>query len=147
MSEWRPIESAPKDGTRMWVAFHGCGHNRVQIVSWSNQLVGRHGNWDYINSHYGRPQWWMPLEIPEPPDQMEGPRCECDGCLEKYERPPSLARGWRPVCQCGHVEEGWVAMPNDNGISVQCRNCGVVGKWTWRLIYPGRESTERADNL
>lgn len=80
MSDWQPIETAPKDGTPIIVAFHGHGEDRVSIVSYSSG-IGRHA-WDYINSHDGQPQWWMPL--PAPPHGMNGPHCECDGCIEKH---------------------------------------------------------------
>jgi hypothetical protein len=87
---WQPIETAPKDGRYIWVAFHGHGESRAAIVSWAPTSLGRHGNWDYINSHDGQPQWWMPLERPTPPEGMDGPHCMCDGCVERhYEEVPT----------------------------------------------------------
>ncbi len=68
----------------IWVAFHGRGNDNVQVVSWSTSSRGRHGNWDYINSHMGQPQWWMPHVKPEPPPGLAGPHCHCDGCTEEH---------------------------------------------------------------
>ena len=90
MSEWQPIETAPKDGTRIWVAYHSAyGSAAVQVVSWSPRSLNGQNNWDYINSHDGDPKWWMPYVEPEPPpvETMEGPDCGCDYCTEKYARP------------------------------------------------------------
>jgi hypothetical protein len=84
MDEWKPIETAPRDGTEIWVAFHGHGENKVQIVSWVAARLGRHGHWDYINSHDGQPQCWMPLYKPEPPSGLAGAHCLCDGCIEEH---------------------------------------------------------------
>jgi hypothetical protein len=66
MSDWQPIDSAPKDGTEI------LGHNDgvYAIVSWQTHrtMTGIYGNWadraGYLES-YERPTHWQPL--PEPP--------------------------------------------------------------------------------
>jgi hypothetical protein len=75
---WQPIETVPKDGSPIWVAFHG--HGESQVLGVRNYQ----GEWDYINSHDGDPQWWMPIAKPEPPPGLAGPHCGCDGCTERY---------------------------------------------------------------
>jgi hypothetical protein len=76
MSEWQPIETAPKDGTRVIVAFR---NNCVTIARWSDACAfesndeGPHWvEWEcddhFYSSHLtgpNEPTHWMPL--PEPP--------------------------------------------------------------------------------
>lgn len=80
MNEWQPITTAPMN-QRILVAFHGHGVERVAIVTRIGQ-TGHWGDYDYINSHDGEPQYWMPL--PTTPDGMAGPQCGCDGCTERF---------------------------------------------------------------
>jgi hypothetical protein len=87
VNKWQPVDTAPMYED-VWVAFHGHGLNQV-IVARRVKQTGHWGDWDYINSHDGEPQWWMPLEKPEPPDGMEGSSCGCDGCTEYYHDPES----------------------------------------------------------
>jgi hypothetical protein len=63
MSEWQPIETAPKDG-RMILVWRDSG---VHLMRW--KAIGEHGFWDewhvklkHLSSH---PTHWMPL--PDPP--------------------------------------------------------------------------------
>lgn len=79
---WQPIETCP-----MWVpvlvAYHGHGENRThEVVRVKENSPVRWGDFDYINSHDGEPKYWMPL--PEPPDDLAGPDCGCDGCTEEH---------------------------------------------------------------
>lgn len=66
MSEWKPIESAPRDGRPVLVD-HPSWHIRVLRGGWdAHELAWRvHG--------YGcpvtQPQYWMPLP---PPPEVEG---------------------------------------------------------------------------
>lgn len=64
--EWRDIDSAPKDGTRILAAREGLSH-RVEIVAFDPNPRARE-KWK-IGSQYGRSAWepthWMPL--PEMP--------------------------------------------------------------------------------
>lgn len=65
---WQPIETAPKDGTRILV----CDQvDWVEIILWSSEI----GNW--LDANFDLPDydpvWWMLL--PEPPQVDElGPR-------------------------------------------------------------------------
>lgn len=79
MGEWRPIESAPLDGS--WVLVSGgtidCESmdNRPVPAQWTNELNGQmtewHWQWAWFDGgYYGwyeNPTHWMPL--PEPPDK------------------------------------------------------------------------------
>ena len=70
MSEWQPIETAPKDGSRILVF-----NRKVYIASWSEEA--QHGEFecapgwqvfcpdDYWYAFCVNPTHWMPL--PEPP--------------------------------------------------------------------------------
>lgn len=77
MSEWQPIETAPKDGTRFLATGGGLGSD-IDFASY-NDLVGC---WDTTNftlddtdhepEGYSRPTHWMPL--PSPPSQPDTKR-------------------------------------------------------------------------
>lgn len=66
MSEWQPIETAPRDGSRI-LATGGGLTSAVEIVSYD----GRVGCWcaevdtlddtDFESQGYNRPRLWMPL--------------------------------------------------------------------------------------
>ena len=59
MSEWQPIETAPKDGTPILTAYYDDGKNyRVAPSWWNKHLPCWYG--------YGRiqPSYWMPLPAP-----------------------------------------------------------------------------------
>jgi hypothetical protein len=59
---WRPIETAPKDGTKVLVMSDG-----IEIVSWNECLeTWWDGEWSHGPTH------WMPL--PEPPADMNDAR-------------------------------------------------------------------------
>lgn len=65
MSEWQPIETAPRDGTRVILAWDGVrvGYfldNSASIKPWSGWKVPSMETWPK-----GQPTHWMPL--PEPP--------------------------------------------------------------------------------
>lgn len=67
MSEWQPIETAPKDGTPvdLW-----CGEYQERLVNYSREDRGG-GNVFYVPNESGRcvvrsATHWMPL--PPPPD-------------------------------------------------------------------------------
>ncbi len=77
MSEWQPIESAPKDGT--WILLGGGRTDdeddarTIAVGQWTNYLNGGTTSWHwqfawYDGGYYGaynNPTHWMPL--PEPP--------------------------------------------------------------------------------
>jgi hypothetical protein len=63
MSEWQPIETAPKDGTAILVF-----HNRMVIEAWYSGRWGR-----FVQSETGghngiAPTHWMPLPAPPKED-------------------------------------------------------------------------------
>lgn len=60
MSEWQPIETAPKDGTDILVGFAGQDRPPV-VVGWFDDWL----EYDSVNILKGKPTHWMPL--PEPP--------------------------------------------------------------------------------
>ena len=59
MNEWKPIETAPKDGTRVLV-LHEEG---FAVVAFKRRTAWR-VTWRFEKLH-GRPTHWMP--IPDPP--------------------------------------------------------------------------------
>lgn len=64
MSEWQPIETAPKDGTRI-LMFHprDDGDVNIRMAWWVVDRFGGHG-WSFPS--WSGPTHWMPL--PEPPN-------------------------------------------------------------------------------
>lgn len=62
MDEWKPIETAPKDGTAIWVA----GVGTMEPVRTQSHW---HGEWQNIyngNSIGWKPTHWQPLPVPPP---------------------------------------------------------------------------------
>ena len=61
--EWRPIDTAPKNGTRILVA----DSDHVSLVAWGQ--TARRNNWrrgsENGDAYWGTPTHWMPL--PGPP--------------------------------------------------------------------------------
>ena len=72
MSDWQPIETAPKDGTSILVHFAGLNPPAMVVVVWNQGWAGKPGSlnaewgWDDGDSSVQRDAThWMPL--PEPP--------------------------------------------------------------------------------
>ena len=65
MSDWRPMETAPKDGTPVLIYFPRIGsQRRGQAVAYYHRVSG---SWVTHPGMYNRsPTHWMPL--PDPPD-------------------------------------------------------------------------------
>lgn len=61
MSNWQPIETAPKDGTEVliWVELHGFMRRAV------SHYAGQYADWVIPGIAGLNPTHWMPL--PEPP--------------------------------------------------------------------------------
>lgn len=76
---WQPIEIAPKDGTRILVAYPGYIQQdvRVTITSWKDC------GWEEMWRKDGSPKFWMPLPD-APPGEYHGKTCDCDYCIDKY---------------------------------------------------------------
>lgn len=75
MSDWQPMATAPKDGTRILV---WDGHYRMEVADWgersvwSDRQIGKGMQWcvgecdgEYNSRNEIEPTHWMPL--PEPP--------------------------------------------------------------------------------
>lgn len=69
MSEWRPIETAPKDGTRVLVGrFAPDRYKRegtIAVDYWHTGARNDFVGWGKFNMHHWPPTHWMPL--PDPP--------------------------------------------------------------------------------
>jgi hypothetical protein len=61
MSEWQPIETAPKDGSIIIVAAPAVG-----AAMWSHFMGGGNGYWAWFSGGRCDPSHWMPL--PSPPE-------------------------------------------------------------------------------
>jgi hypothetical protein len=87
--EWKPIETAPKDGT--WILVYGEGtedegeKRSVAVAQYTNYLNCETTDWHwqfawYDGGYYGKfenPTHWMPL--PEPPNkELTGSRSESE---------------------------------------------------------------------
>ena len=69
MSDWRPIETAPKDGTEVRLLCPG-GEDRGHYDDYNGRFPGEWsipGEWSTRHGH-GEPTHWMPL--PEPPEAV-----------------------------------------------------------------------------
>ena len=62
MTEWKLIETAPKDGTCVFVFINNRTGKHVVLSKWL-------GEWCFINSVplMAEPTHWMPITVPEPP--------------------------------------------------------------------------------
>ena len=69
MSEWQPIETAPKDGTMFLGA--RAGHVWVRVSFWrkTDKRFGWHGAQSMKTEVANQPTHWM--HLPEPPRQFE----------------------------------------------------------------------------
>lgn len=61
MSDWQPIETAPKDGT--WVLVHRAHWYLPELVQWTYR-----GYWESWAHGPFQPTHWIP--VPLPPDAM-----------------------------------------------------------------------------
>lgn len=66
MSEWQSIETAPKDGTVIWVCDARYGYSQVGVSKW-------HTNYEVFiclddeGAHWAHPTHWCEMSYPEPP--------------------------------------------------------------------------------
>ena len=62
-TEWRPIATAPRDGTRLLLYWFGsCGADEIQVGRWENPGIGDYpGYW--VDGYGGscEPTHWRPL--------------------------------------------------------------------------------------
>lgn len=64
MSEWQPIETAPKDGSRLLAYSKGWDHEQKdQEIAWWNESSGL---FRWQSGTIVKPTHWMPL--PSPPE-------------------------------------------------------------------------------
>ena len=70
MSEWQPIETAPKDGKYILAVRNAVGHRAVTVIVFDEVLgwVGRTVEDEKKMVKY-QPTHWMPL--PEPPEATQ----------------------------------------------------------------------------
>lgn len=70
MSEWKPIETAPRDGTKVLLGrfSKGCEHDgRIRVDWWRTHMKAGYTGFGHFNPEYWPPTHWMPL--PEPPHE------------------------------------------------------------------------------
>lgn len=81
---WMPIETAPRDGSRILATGGGIGGSTIEIVTYNERV----GAWDAPNDTlddrddepdgYNRPSLWQPLPaLSLPSTKRGGPRCTC----------------------------------------------------------------------
>ncbi len=71
MSEWQPIETAPKDGTDVLIGwFELPGQKSMTIVFWHSFRKAWCNTWTLFSANaVSQPTHWMPL--PEPPQETK----------------------------------------------------------------------------
>lgn len=71
MSDWQPIETAPKDGTWFWAfyqkRFAECLQDQWKVAKWVGQ--NNYGDWIGFmdaadHEEFNQPTHWMPLPLP-----------------------------------------------------------------------------------
>ena len=65
MTEWRPIETAPRDGSEVLTLFRGSCRNGTFVYMGGNPISGK--KWPIFNSPEGllfAPSHWMPISHP-----------------------------------------------------------------------------------
>lgn len=71
---WQPIETAPKDGTKILLGrFDGTGREydgRIRVDWWRSRMGAGYTGFGHFNPTYWPPTHWMPL--PAPPDGEVG---------------------------------------------------------------------------
>ena len=68
MSEWQPIDTAPRDGTRVLLTIQYGVRQRLEIGYWGRGLSRETGSWRFHRVHNDdRPTHWMPLPAPPEP--------------------------------------------------------------------------------
>ena len=77
MTEWQPIETAPKDGTEILLYVENyCVEGKFiqeNKYSWCQQVIELSDNWITYNGEVVYPTHWMPL--PKPPEKPEKKYC------------------------------------------------------------------------
>lgn len=65
--DWQPIETAPKDGTRLWLFYPDARADDQQVVGWFVDDLRNGPRWiDHADCReFDEPTHWMPL--PDPP--------------------------------------------------------------------------------
>lgn len=66
MSEWQPIETAPKDGTAVLTYSGEPDAHEMNVSFWGRQ----NGRWISANPHMSTPTHWMHLPSPPHPDRL-----------------------------------------------------------------------------
>lgn len=65
VSDWRPIETAPKDGTRLWLYFPHKQEDDRQCIGWWQEDGANGSYWmDHADSNITDPSHWMPRPAP-----------------------------------------------------------------------------------
>lgn len=107
MSEWQPIETAPRDGTDILVCSAWIMADGAYRIGWAadGYFDGDcwvFGSFDVDPDEYSAPTFWMPLQTPQKDqthDQKNGPR------LAKLATQPRAEGCWlnQPGCSgnCG----------------------------------------------
>ncbi len=80
MTEWQPIETAPKDGTWILVLCPE-GESKaepfIQVARWMEFEVSREKDWAWgpLDDYFGSYRWYLPsspthwMPLPEPPQK------------------------------------------------------------------------------
>lgn len=74
MGGWQPIETAPRDGTRVWLYRPECPEDQRQATGWWHQSWSGDEAWwmDPADSEQSEPTHWQPLPTaPTPPAAAE----------------------------------------------------------------------------
>jgi len=101
MSSWQPMETAPKDGDRILLAYHAARWDRVIVASWLDEVWSGEGgpNVDAGEDCIG----WQ--HIPAPPESSESG--ECATCVWTDAGKEYAAKmGLTKRCPCPDCQKG-----------------------------------------
>lgn len=110
MSDWQPIETAPKDGTQILACGFRDGVPIIRTTRWRT-LDGGLECWGEFNTYYWPATHWMPL--PKPPAIRKEAADEIDSLREQLVKAKAMLREFLPAAVAGDARNRAAAFLTD----------------------------------